>query len=231
MSRSRVSSGRSETSAPPGHPYHHGDLRRALMDAALDDIAIRGAANLSLRRLAKASGVSHAAPAHHFRDKRGVFTAIATEAFELLHDSQRRTGDGLAAEDTLLPLAVNYIHFAIEHPSHFEVMWRPDLYDPDDPDLAVAKMQVFEVFYRSVAHAVGELPVDEFDEAVAAAWSTVHGFATLWQSGNLVGIVGDDPDLAIARAARGLVAIAQVTAAQLRSPGSPNRIGGRSSPM
>ena len=77
----------SRSSAPSRPPartsYHHGDLRRALIDAALQDIAASGPANLSLRALARSAGVSHAAPAHHFRDKSGVFTAIATEGFQL----------------------------------------------------------------------------------------------------------------------------------------------------
>src|SRR6516165_2467133 len=110
-----------------GASYHHGDLRRTLIDAALEVIATSGPGQLSLRALARSAGVSHAAPAHHFGDKSGVFTAIATEGFELLYESQVRTSEGMAPAATLLPLAVNYVLFAIEHPSHYEVMWREDL--------------------------------------------------------------------------------------------------------
>ncbi len=123
------------TRPPARRGYHHGDLRRALIDAALRDIATCGPAHVSLRALARSAGVSHAAPAHHFTDKTGVFTAIATEGFELLHDTQLRTIEGTEPGETLLPLAVNYIGFALEHPSHYEVMWREDLYDPADSAL------------------------------------------------------------------------------------------------
>ncbi len=74
---------------------------------------------------------------------------------------------------------------------------------------------MFDVFYQSVAAGTGDVEPDQFQGAVAAAWSMVHGFATLWLSGNLVDIVGSDPVVASEEAARGLVAIAEVTARQL----------------
>jgi AcrR family transcriptional regulator len=211
MSRSSALSG----SAARGS-YHHGDLRRTLIEAALDVIATGGPGHVSLRALARSAGVSHAAPAHHFGDKSGVFTAIATEGFELLYESQMRTSGGMDPGETLLPLAVNYVLFAIEHPSHYEVMWRPDLYDAGDPGLVAARQRVFEVLYQSVAAGTGEREPVRFRGAVAAAWSIVHGFATLWLGGNLEQFLGTDPAAASDEVARGLLAIANVTARQLR---------------
>jgi AcrR family transcriptional regulator len=200
----------------PRSGYHHGDLRRALIDAALKDIATRGPAHVSLRALARSAGVSHAAPAYHFTDKTGVFTAIATEGFQLLHDSQLRTIEGTEPGETFLPLAVNYVLFALDHPSHYEVMWREDLYDPADAALIGARAEVFDLFHQSVA-AGAEVEPDRFRGAVAAAWSMVHGFATLWLSGNLADFVGTDPMAATDEVARGLVAIADVTSRQLET--------------
>jgi AcrR family transcriptional regulator len=211
MSRSSSVSGPSARGS-----YHHGDLRRTLIDAALDVIASSGPGHLSLRALARSAGVSHAAPAHHFGDKSGVFTAIATEGFELLYESRVRTSEGMDPGQTLLPLAVNYVLFAIEHPSHYEVMWREDLYDSGDPALVAARQRVFEVFYQSVAAGTGGLEPLQFRGAVAAAWSVVHGFATLWLSGNLTEFLGTDPVAASDQVARGLLAIAEVTARQLQ---------------
>ncbi len=196
--------------------YHHGDLRRTLIDAALDVIATSGPAHLSLRALARSAGVSHAAPAHHFGDKAGVFTAIATEGFELLYESQLRASEGVDPSETLFPLAVNYVLFAIEHTSHYEVMWREDLCNGGDPALVAARQRVFEVFYHSVAAGTGELEPLQFRGAVAAAWSIVHGFATLWLSGNLTEFLGTDPLAASDEVARGLLAVANVTARQLQ---------------
>ena len=69
--------------APRSRPYHHGDLRRALLDAALEMVAEHGPAALSLREVARRAGVSHAAPTHHFRNKAGLLTAIAADGYRL----------------------------------------------------------------------------------------------------------------------------------------------------
>src|SRR5439155_23129407 len=115
--------------------YHHGDLRRAVLDAALDFISHDGPGALSLRDLARRAGVSHAAPAHHFGDKRGLLTAVAAEGY-------RRLAGSLVARDETTPgfagVAVAYVRFAVEERPYFEVMFRPDLYDPADPDLVAA---------------------------------------------------------------------------------------------
>jgi hypothetical protein len=94
-------------------------------------------------------------------------------------------------------------------------MWREDLYDAGDAALVAARTRVFDVFYQSVAAETGELEPEQFRGAVAAAWSMVHGFATLWLSDNLAPIVGTDPLAAADQVARGLVTIANVTARQL----------------
>jgi AcrR family transcriptional regulator len=201
---------------PARNSYHHGDLRRTLLDAALSEVARNGTAHLSLRALARAVGVSNAAPAHHFKDKSGVFTAIAVEGFELLYATQLRASQGVDASETLLPLAINYVSFAIEHPSHFEVMWRDDLYDATDPALVTVRTSVFAVFYASVASGLGKAAPDEHRGAVVAAWSIVHGFATLWLSGNLSPLLGSEPLTATEEVVRGVVAIAEVAARQLR---------------
>ena len=79
------------TGGPSGRPYHHGDLRRALIDAAVGVIEHEGLAALSLRDLARRVGVSHAAPVHHFGDKAGLLTAVAAEGFSKLADALQRS--------------------------------------------------------------------------------------------------------------------------------------------
>ena len=169
----------------PGRPYHHGDLRAALMATALEAITEHGAANLSLRELARRAGVSHAAPAHHFGDKTGLLTAVATEGYHLLAEATsaawQRTG-------SFLEVGVGYVGFAATHPAHFAVMFRPDLYRAEDPALAAA---------RAKARAALEAPAAETAEAIGgetgtaalAGWALMHGLATLWLTGNLA-----DPD-------------------------------------
>src|ERR1700716_2165854 len=97
-----------------GRPYHHGDLRRVLLQEAVASLRESGPTALSLRDVARRAGVSHAAPAHHFGDKAGVLTAIATEGFELLAAA---TGAATKQSGSLIEGGMAYIRFAIEHPA------------------------------------------------------------------------------------------------------------------
>src|SRR6201997_5846248 len=104
-------------------PYHHGDLRAAILAEAASLVAERGPDRVSLRELAREAGVSHAAPAHHFTDRRGLFTALAAQGFELL-------AVALAdARPRFLDAALAYVRFAIEHPGHYRVMFDKSLVD------------------------------------------------------------------------------------------------------
>jgi AcrR family transcriptional regulator len=197
-------------------PYHHGDLRRALLSAAAEAVEQAGPAGLSLRDLARRAGVSHAAPAHHFGDKAGLLTAMATEGYALLADAldraRRRTG-------SLLEIGVAYVRFAVDHRAHFEVMFRPDLYRADDPEVAAAR----ERAGRALRAGLATLPagsVADVAEAGLAAWSIVHGFAALWLGGALPPDLGDDPEPAARAVIRLLFEHAGSPAPPVGSPAS-----------
>ncbi|WP_217167864.1 TetR/AcrR family transcriptional regulator [Streptomyces sp. AC512_CC834] len=155
--------------------YHHGDLRRAVLTAALDVIAANGPAALSLRDLARRAGVSHAAPAHHFKDRPGLLTAIATEGYGLLSATLGEAKD-------LRDLGVRYVRFAVAHPAHFQVMFHPELLRPDDSELRAARERTRSML-RTAVEDHGDDPAIGF----MAAWSMAHGFATLLLSHNLDG--------------------------------------------
>lgn len=163
-------------------PYHHGDLRAALLSAAAEEIASVGTAALSLRALARRAGVSHAAPAHHFTDKRGLFTALAAEGFRMLHE---RTGAALHAPDALVTTGRRYVEFALDHPAHFQVMWEPSLLNPLDAELVRERATTFEVLYAALRAGTGAADEAEVAAQGVAAWAVVHGIATLWLGGNL----------------------------------------------
>ncbi len=172
--------------------YHHGDLRRAVLDAALEVVATSGPGAISLRDLARRAGVSHAAPAHHFKDKAGLLTAIAVEGNELLADSLTEALD----EDRtgLIDLGVRYVRFALEHPAHFEVMYRPDLYHRRAPELVAARERTGKLMRRTVELMPEEKRGPDAALAQLAAWSAAHGFANLVRGGNLDRTIGDrDP--------------------------------------
>jgi len=177
-----------------GHPYHHGNLRRALLTAAVAAIEESGPTGLSLRDLARRAGVSHAAPAHHFGDKAGLLTALAAEGFELLSDELTRIR---AETDSLIEIGVGYVRFAVDHRAHFEVMFRPELYDRADPVLAAARQRAGESLRAGIA-GLPDAPVGpDAERARLSAWSIVHGFAALWLGGALpTDQVGQDPEAA-----------------------------------
>jgi len=169
--------------AQPERPYHHGNLRQALLTAAAEVIAEVGPSQMSLREVARRSGVSNAAPMHHFGDKAGLFTALAAEGFELLtaalEEAHERTG-------SFAEIGAAYVGFAVAHRAHFEVMFRPDLYDATAPEIIAGNRAAAQHLYGPAAE---HLPAgDDPRDAGIAAWSLVHGLATLIINGNL----GDD---------------------------------------
>jgi AcrR family transcriptional regulator len=169
-----------------GRRYHHGDLRAALIAAAVREVEAVGANAVSMREIARRAGVSHAAPAHHFGDKIGIFTAIAAEGFRMANAAIGPAAEGLGG---FLRGGIVYVAFALAHPGHFEVMFRPDLHRADDPELIAARDAAFQILYGSARHALEELgstPTEEDVTAlVVAGWSTSHGFATLYLTANL----------------------------------------------
>jgi AcrR family transcriptional regulator len=179
----------SETTPPDRRrPYHHGDLRRAILAAALDVISAEGPSALSLRDLARRAGVSHAAPAHHFKDRTGLLTAIAAEGYELLAAT-------LAEADDLRDAGVRYVRFAREHPAHFQVMFTPELLRENDLELTTARTLAGERLREAVTAVPPSGRGPDPRLAGVAAWSLAHGFATLLLSHNLDGAVGEqDPE-------------------------------------
>ncbi|EHM25920.1 TetR/AcrR family transcriptional regulator [Streptomyces anulatus] len=181
-----------------GRTYHHGDLRRVILDAALDVIATNGPGSLSLRDLARRAGVSHAAPAHHFKDRTGLLTAVAAEGYALF-------ADALAGAPDLRERGVAYVRFAATHPAHFQVMFQPDLHRTDDPDLLAARARATEALRAGVADLPQAGRGEDDRLAGVAAWSLAHGFATLLLSGNLSDAMeGQDPEAAF-RSLTGLI--------------------------
>jgi AcrR family transcriptional regulator len=154
--------------------YHHGDLRAVILTEAARLVAERGADQVSLRELARGAGVSHAAPAHHFTDRRGLFTALAAQGFQLLAEALTD------ARGHFADAALAYVRFAIEHPGHYQVMFNKSLLDVSDAELAAAEAASGAELSRGVATLLD--PNARADPAAAqlAAWSLVHGFSMLW---------------------------------------------------
>jgi AcrR family transcriptional regulator len=162
------------------HPYHHGDLRRVLLQAAVGAIDENGIAALSLRDLARRAGVSHAAPAHHFGDKAGLLTALAAEGFDLLAD---RVGRAYARTRDVTEAGAAYVSFALDCQAHFEVMFRPELYYANDDEVRAARERARQELRKGLAETRGTTP--DAERARIATWALAHGFATLVLTGNV----------------------------------------------
>jgi AcrR family transcriptional regulator len=154
--------------------YHHGDLRTAILREAARLVAERGADRVSLRELARDAGVSHAAPAHHFTDRRGLFTALAAQGF------RRLAAVLAAARPHFSDAALAYVWFALEHPGHYQVMFNRSLVDAADAELAEAEAEAAAELSRGVATLRDPNARADQAGAALAAWSLVHGFSMLW---------------------------------------------------
>jgi AcrR family transcriptional regulator len=176
--------------------YHHGDLKAVILAHAATLVAERGADGISLRELARAAGVSHAAPAHHFTDRRGLFTALATEGFSLLAATLAD------ARPQFVDAARAYVRFAIDHRGHYAVMFDRSLYDDADPDLVAAETAAAAELNRGVGTLSDPHAKADPGGAALAAWSLVHGFSLLWVNDAIKGEAAEgDPIATIDRLA------------------------------
>ncbi len=165
-------------------PYHHGDLRNALLAAARALALEHGPDKVSLREVAKRAGVSHAAAYHHFADKNDLLRAMSVSAFVDLNTAMSTsltTADGL--KPTLEAIAVEYLRFATERSTEFSFMWKKELCMPDgEPDpLADAQRAPRDLVTAYLHSRVGiDLAADaDPDLATLALWSFVHGFTMI----------------------------------------------------
>lgn len=155
--------------------YHHGDLRAAMLLTAWEVVGKQGLDRLSLRAVADALGVSHAAPAHHFPDKGALVEALRGETWRRFAGAlEAAPGRGLRATGEA------YVHFALRHPRQLQLLFGPGRSPLEEADSGARR--AWEVLRQGVAAEVG--PRRAANEAglealCLAAWSAVHGFSAL----------------------------------------------------
>ena len=167
-------------------PYHHGDLRRALLAAAEAILDRAGPSGLTLRAVAREAGVSHAAPAHHFGDLVGLLSELAAIGYT-------RFGERLAAAAAAAPPAAvlqamgfAYVGFAGAHPGLFQVMFRSERLDMNRPALREAADAAWAELGRAVADRSTLTRTTLADTARRIApWALAHGLAFLLIDGRL----------------------------------------------
>jgi AcrR family transcriptional regulator len=166
-------------------PYHHGNLKPALLKAAVGLIAEVGPAAFTLREVARRAGISHNAPYRHFREKDELVAAVAAEGFERLAEALSEPGKPSRARNPALrrfhASGLAYVRFALHSPEHLMVMfdWPLDL--DRYPELSAAARRAFSVLVGLVEAAQRERSLPDGDPVALAciAWSMVHGVAKL----------------------------------------------------
>jgi AcrR family transcriptional regulator len=171
--------------------YHHGDLRDELV-AATDAILLeRGVEGFTLREAARRAGVSPAAPAHHFRDAKGLLGEVVLRAFRdfgnALEAADKRGGDDPSVR--LNEQGIAYVKFALANPARFQLMFRHSKYDITYPGLREAGDRAFHLLENAVRDAHGLTAGQETSPSafgyLMAVWSMVHGFSHLALGGEL----------------------------------------------
>lgn len=166
---------------PEHRPYHHGDLRRALAEAAFAIVQREGLAGLSLRAVAREAGVSPAAPYHHFKDKQELMAAVAAEGFS------RLTVVMIAARDSaptpkaaLSAIGVSYVCFARDHPALYTLMWDCSRLEGQMPEIE-SETKAYSVLEDAIV-AAGVASADDplrLKLAAISAWTSAHGLAVM----------------------------------------------------
>ena len=188
VSRPAKTPDRADAPVDPTDPYHHGNLRAALIRAADELLAEQGLEGFSLRAAARRAGVSPAAPAHHFGDTAGLLSEVATLGFEELARLLHVAG-ALTPVQKLRAQGVGYVRFALSHPGRFQLMFRKDRVSSDHAALqeagARARGELEDTIRALHGIAPGRPLHADARSELLAAWALVHGFAHLALDGKL----------------------------------------------
>jgi AcrR family transcriptional regulator len=176
-------------------PYHHGDLRRAIVTAALEILRETQSLEFSLRELARRAGVSHNAPYKHFADKRELLSAVSAAGFETLTKRMaHETGRHSNAREQLFAMLRAYIDHGVENPALYSLMFGGYLTGPNHgrPAIELAEAEKTKALLAGViaagglGRAIPDTNERKIAGAILACWSLVHGLTLLLADG-LVG--------------------------------------------
>src|ERR1700757_4491555 len=167
-------------------PYHHGDLRRAVVSAALEILSETQSLEFSIRELARRAGVSHNAPYKHFADKRELLAAVSAAGFEALTKRMAREIAGQRnARAQLFAMLRAYIRHGVENPPLYRLMFGGYLSGPDNGRPAIERVAAEKtkallasvITDGALGRAIPNTPRNEgkIDGAILACWSLVHG--------------------------------------------------------
>jgi len=162
-------------------PYHHGDLRAALVDAALELLEEGGETALSLRAVARRAGVSAAAPYRHYEDREALVSAVAAVGYRELAERLGAAHPAPSTPEQLADVAVAYVRFALDRPALFRIMFGEPC--DRDNDERVAATAAVSLYLREIVARC--FPGSDPEALGPAIWALVHGLAFLFLDGKL----------------------------------------------
>jgi AcrR family transcriptional regulator len=189
--------------------YHHGDLKRALTDAALQLVQEKGPKGFTLREVARRAGVSAAAPYRHFADKAQLLAAAATQGFVQLHEALDATTDATTdLSEQVLAMGRAYVRWAVTHPDYYQVMFGSELDKTESPEVLAAGVRAFDDLLDTIVRCQesGLLPHGDPRTIAGPIWSLLHGVSMLTIGSDLTHVgIREDPEALIERSLRELL--------------------------
>ena len=179
-------------------PYHHGNLREALLERAAEVIASDGVAAVSLRGLARDLDVSHAAPRRHFADRSELLAALAKEGFQRSMEAMAAGAEQFADPVARYrALGRAYVRFAVEHPSYFKAINHPEVRALGHAELHAVRREWLSVLREGAeaAREAGWHPDVRAEVLVAFSIAAATGAAELFASEMGLQVIGPEEDL------------------------------------
>lgn len=183
--------------------YHHGDLKRALTEAALQLVQEKGPKGFTLREVARRAGVSAAAPYRHFADKAQLLAAAATQGFVQLHETLDATTKSTTdLSEQVLAMGRAYVRWAVTHPDYYQVMFGSELDKTENPEVLIAGERAFDDLLDTIVRCqgAGMLPAGDPREMAGPIWSLLHGVSMLTIGSDLANVgIREKPEKLVER--------------------------------
>lgn len=203
--------------AKTGKPYHHGELKEALVTAGRKLLEERGLRGFTLRECARRAQVSHAAPAHHFKSIDDLLAEIATRGYRELIATMKAEAKRAAANPSarLVGQGVGYLAFGAANPMLFRLMFNRESDRFETPALAAAAKDAYRLHVAAVEAVIPKAPAEVKERMSDFAWASVHGFITLVLEGQI-----GERDSSRALKARSLAILAAMAETVVRTGGA-----------
>jgi AcrR family transcriptional regulator len=183
--------------------YHHGDLKRALTEAALQLVQEKGTKGFTLREVARRAGVSAAAPYRHFADKAQLLAAVAAQGFVQLHETLDATAATTAdLSEHVIAMGKAYVRWAVTHPDYYQVMFASELDNTESPEVVAAGERAFNDLLDTIVRcqSAGLLPAGNPRDIAGPVWSLLHGVSTLTIGDHLTNVgIREEPERLVER--------------------------------